>query len=530
VFPSMKHGFLHMRRKSINLFAGDVSSTMAASTLHLKDWKSAIVLGILASGVSAGLFVHTWYLLPITILTLGAAVILLLASVRFSYFLFLIFAVIAWFPEYSQTETGPYTAKDHPTLYNYPPIPAIPASVFDYLFAAIIMFWVLKYVVPNPRRVLEAPFAGNMLAFLAVWIFNLFHGIVLGNEAYYALREFRAGAYFVITYLMLVTVCGNLQEVRRLMKLSVVIAAVVGFYGVLRYILGMGKEFEDVRLIYYDIADSMLMYIAMLLIASFAIEGILAKKGFVATLLTFPMVFTFLFSYRRGAWIAFSAGMVFLVIFYFRRVSLGRLIFRRVLVPAALIVTLIAAVPALRSKGLDFVATRIQSIFDVNEDPSNVFRILDAMNAFNAFGQHPIVGVGAGGRYEMEFTSEVPGVMGFMETVNNVSHNGYLFVLFKVGIIGFLIYILVFAKFLKSWFQARKMATSPMERAVLMAVGAIVFAFLTNNVTEPVSDSLRPSLLLAFVMSWGAIWMRELNDRAQALSQVPVGQVNSQRA
>ena len=467
-----------------------------------------------------------WLLLP------GLLIVVFLLTVarpRFQSFLFSMFVLIAWFPEFSQTEWDVHTAEDAPSLYNYRLIPGITASVFDYLFFAIVVIWVLKYVLPNPRRVLKAPFARTILAFFAVWVFNLVYGLLRGNETYYALREFRVGAYFVLTYLMVVTACGESRDAPKFVKLSVVMASVVGVYGMLRYALGIGKEFADVSLIYYDIADSMVLYIAMLLIASFAIEGVVTKgKALLTTALTLPMVFSFLFSYRRGAWVAFTAGLMFLVFFYPRRVRLGRLVFRRVLVPATLIIALIAAVPDLRSKGLDFVVTRIQSIFDISEDPSNAFRILDAQNAINAFAQHPVAGVGAGGRYELEFASKQPQLMAFMEDVNKTSHNGYLYVLFKTGIIGFLIYILVFAKFLRHWFQVRKMVARPMERAVLMALGAIVIAFLVNNVTEPVSDTLRPSLLLAFVMSWGAILMRELNDRARALSQAPVGQVNSQ--
>jgi O-antigen ligase len=457
------------------------------------------------------------------------AFFLAVARPRFQSFLFLIFVLIAWFPEFSQTEWDVHTAQDSPSLYNFRPISAIAASVFDYLFAAIVVAWVLTYVLPGPRKLLKAPFARTMLAFFTIWVFNLLHGLFRGNETYYALREFRVGAYFVLTYLMVVTVCGERRAVRKFIKLSVVMAAVVGVYGILRYLMGIGKEFADVRLVYYDIADSMVLYIAMLLIASFAIEGMVKKgKALLTTTLILPMVFSFVFSYRRGAWVAFTVGLVFLILSYPHRAPLRRTAVRRVLVPASLIIVLIASVPTLRSNGLNFVARRVQSIFDVSEDTSNAFRILDAMNAFHAFTQHPIIGVGAGGRYSLEFTSEQPDMMTFMEEVNRTSHDGYLYVLFKTGIVGFLIYMLVFAKFLARWFQARKLVADPMERAVLLALGAIVTAFLMNNVTEPVSDTLRPAMLLAFVMGFGAVWMRGLNDRARSPVEQVVGQGNPQ--
>jgi O-antigen ligase len=319
---------------------------------------------------------------------------------------------------------------------------------------------------------------------------------------------------------MIVTVCKELREVQKFIKLSLVMAAFVGVYGILRYLLGIGKEFMDHLMIYYDIADSIVLYSAMLLIASLAIEGTVTKgKAFLTTALTIPMIFTFLFSYRRGAWVGFFAGLLFLIFLYPERPRLRRLILRRVFVPAIVMILVIAAVPALRSSGLDFVMTRVYSIFDVSEDPSNVFRIMDAMNALNSFIHHPIVGVGAGGRYDLEFTSERV-LMSFMEEVNRTSHNGYLYILFKTGIIGFFIYVAVYAKFLRQWFEARTRSASPTERTALMAAGAIVIAILVNNLTETVSDLLRPSLLLAFVMGWGAILVHGLKKHPRVICQL----------
>jgi len=474
-------------------------------------------MGCLLSLVSSTTLPAGWILL----FALVAAVpVLLVLRPRFEYFIFWIFILVAWFPEFSQTEDV-YSAEDVQTIYNYRPIASVTASAFDYIFATIVVIWILKYILPSPRKLLNAPLAKYMLALFAMWVFNLLHGLFRGNETYYALREFRGQAYFVLTFLIIVTVCAELGNVQKFIKLSLVMAGFVGVYGLLRYFLGIGKEFMGHLIIYYDIADSIILYIALLLIASFAIEGTVIKgKAFLATALTFPMVFTFLFSFRRGAWVGCFAGLLFLIFLYPERPRLRRLLLRRVLLPAIVMILLIAAVPAVRSTGMDFVMTRVSSIFDVSEDSSNVFRILDAMNAIKSFTQHPIVGVGAGGRYDLEFTSEQV-LMSFMEEVNRTSHNGYLYVLFKAGIIGFLIYAAVYVKFLKQWFEARPRSASPTERAALMEVGAIVVAVLVNNMTETVSDLLRPSLLLAFVMGWGAILVDDLRNRPLALHQLP---------
>ncbi len=108
--------------------------------------------------------------------------------------------------------------------------------------------------------------------------------------------------------------------------------------------------------------------------------------------------------------------------------------------------------------------------------------------------------------------------MAFWEDVNRTSHNGYLYILFKMGVVGFLIYMLLFVNYIKAWLRTRKLKMGSSERVVFMALGAIVFTFLVNNVTEPVSDTLRPSLLVAFVMALGATWMQCLEVRAAGIT------------
>jgi O-antigen ligase len=469
------------------------------------------------------LFVSTstsWMAMLASLVLVAVALIVLILRPHFRYFLFLIFLLICWFPEFSQTDWDVFTAEDAPSIYNFRPIPAITASVFDYLFAAIVLFWLFKYVLPKPRNLWEAPFAKSMLALLAVCAFNLLHGVFRGNELYYALREFRVGAYFVLVYLMTVTVFRKASDVRQFIRLNMFMAAIIGIYGLFRFFLGIGKEFGDINIVFYDIADSMVLYMAMLFVASSSIEGLLKKgKGYLTIAVMIPVVFTFLFSYRRGAWMAFSAGFLFLLAFNPRRSHVRKKFIWRMLVPASLIIALIAAVPTVRGAGLDFVMERITSIFDLTGDPSNAFRVLDAFNAASAFIQNPLIGVGGGGRYDLNFISQAAAPMEFWEDVNRTSHNGYLYILFKMGVGGFLIYMLLFIKYIKAWWRTRKLKMGSSELAVFMASGAIIFAFLINNVTEPVADTLRPSLLLAFAMAWGAMWMNCLKVRAARLRQ-----------
>lgn len=468
-----------------------------------------------------------WTSLPVC---LCLAMILAIVQPRFEFYLVFLFALVAWFPEFSQTSLLAYSADDVQTLYNFRPVSAITASAFDYLFASIVAFWVAKYLLPAPRNLLQAPLAPAMLGMFGVWIFSLFHGLLAGNDAYYALREFRNEAYFVLTYLMVVTACG-LKDVRLFIRTSLLVGFTVGVYGLVRFVRGVGIDFMDHVIVFYDITDSVLLYLVMLLVAAFVVEGLLKRKALLVGLLLVPVALTFLFSYRRGAWLGLIAGLLFLLAHHAGRLRLRRLIVWKVWVPVVAIIVVVSAIPAARNEGLNFALTRAYSIFDVSEDPSNVFRILDAMNALNAFAHHPVFGVGAGGRYDLEFASNQPVMMEFMDHVSNGSHNGYLYVLFKAGMVGFVAYCMVFVHFFRRWFLARKLNATPGERAVLTAVAAFVVAALVNNMTEPLSDLVRPSVLLACVMAWGSIVMRTLQRRSltSALAAHP-GDTGAQRA
>jgi O-antigen ligase len=440
---------------------------------------------------------------------LSLIVLLVVFLPRLRYLLYLVFVLVAWFPEFSQIEDV-RTAEEIQTIYNFRPIPSVTASLFDYLFMAMIIIWLWKFVLPSPRKLFDAPLAKYMLALLAAWVLNLAHGLIRGNEVYYALREFRCQAYFVLCFLMIVTVFKDYRDVRTFIRLSLGMALLVGSYGVVRYLLGIGKELDDIVIVFYDISDSILLYFAMLIVVSYLLNNrISISKGVLAIAFIFPVAFTFLFSYRRGAWLGFVGGLLFLVFIYPNRLRFVRKVLVGTLVPAFSVVLLFYLITPLTE--IATIKTRLLSMIDISQDSSNIFRLLDAFNALNSFVHHPILGVGAGGRYDLEFTSDQV-LMSFMEDVNRTSHNGYLYILFKSGIIGFFVYLCVYYKFLKVWFKAKNRGSLSLVRAEFMACGAIVVAILINNMTETVSDLLRPSLLLSCAMGWSVILIENLGS------------------
>ena len=405
----------------------------------------------------------------------------------------LVLLLIAWFPEFSQTEDA-WSAEEFKSLYNYKPLGFLTASIFDYLFLAVLIVWIVKVAAPRGRELLRLPLVKEMVGFLCVSIFSLGFGLAKGYPAYYALREFRVSACFVCVFLMWISTVDSEPKIRQFAWTAAGIAFVVGGYGIVRFSLGMGKEYYDTLLVYYDIADSMVLFLGLFVLISLSY----ARKisWIVAGALAVPMVFSLLLSYRRGAWIACVVGLIALVRVQSRRArkrALGRW-----LIPAMGVVTIIVALNA--SKASSLVVERVQSIMDTSDDPSNVFRIMDALNALTTFAKHPVAGVGFGGKYDVEYTSSQV-TDEFWDSVDRASHNGYLYILYKMGLIGFIAYVAVLWRFWRVWRAARQgVLHETYASAMVYACGIGAFAILINNMTSPVTDSLRPAILLAITM------------------------------
>ena len=436
----------------------------------------------------------------------GIAFILWVAA-DFSKIIFLFFLLIAWFPEYSQTDWDVWSAEDFHSLYNYKPIPWLTASYFDYIFALAVFIWLVKIGWPSRHELFRTLVARPMLWFLGFSTFSLCVGVVKGYPVYYALREFRVSAYFVLFYFMAVSIFKDSARRDVFIKLLAWTAVAVGCVGIVRYALGIGKEYYGETLIYYDIADSMVMYSGLFVLASYWL--VRRRGGMLVILLSIPIFFSLLFSYRRGAWIACIAGA--LVLAWISRVhKTNRTRRMRWLAPTAIAAT-VAIVVYVGSNWQELLTERIASIGDVYEDTSNVFRIMDTLNALVTFSRHPIIGLGSGGQYDFDYYSEAVAPAIFWENASRACHDGYIYILFKMGIFGFIAYMSILYGFVRRWFRLRKRAIADVDKIPYYALGTAVIAILVNNITSPVPDSLRPALLLAVLMACLSTLMMDQN-------------------
>jgi O-antigen ligase len=174
----------------------------------------------------------------------------------------------------------------------------------------------------------------------------------------------------------------------------------------------------------------------------------------------------------------------------------------------------VAAMILLGTASFALVGQRVRSITDAQHDPSNYFRVLDTENALNAVYESAGVGMGFGSRYRIVAT--VPWLAAFIQHVSRASHNGYLYLAMKMGLLGLLSW---------TWFWLANMGvclgiarrTDGRFRHIGLAVTLVLIACAVANLFLPLYYNLRPMVLLALFCGLAiAAGQVERNGRGEA--------------
>ena len=410
---------------------------------------------------------------------------------------YLILALVSFGNEYSQTEWGVRSSSDLSTIYNRRILPGLTVSVFDLIFVLVLAAWLGRKLIKKEAMIWPAR---------RVWLPMLlclgfvFYGTVLGfyylpdgYELYHILRELRPFVYLLLMLVMAVDVITWRGQVETLWWAIILLAAARGVQGVVRYGLGIGRWYYGSQMVYYDYSDTILLLAGMVLLFTWLLRQprwhlpTLALLGLAAA----PMAFSFVFSFRRSFWIGAALSLV-LLFFY----TNNRERWRYLTLASVGGVILLGLV--LVTGQLDLVLQRVTSITDTQEDSSNYFRLFDNENALNAIYESGTLGLGFGSRYEIVTT--VYWLNDFISHVSRASHNGYLYVAMKMGLLGLVSWSFFWLMNLSvCWLLLGQ--SRGRYRHIGLAVSVILIACAQANFFLPLYYNLRPLLLLAIFCS-----------------------------
>jgi hypothetical protein len=405
---------------------------------------------------------------------------------------FLILILVTFGSEYSQTEWGVRSADQLTTIYNRRVLPGIIASLFDLIFVAVLALWIgRKWLRREPLAGLPSRLWLPVVLSLAFTVYAAILGLYhwqQGYELYHIMRELRPFVYALVLLVMAVDTITQRGSVKLLWQLFILLAFVRGVQGIIRHYLGIGRWYYGTTMVYYDYADTILLLAGMGLLFAWFLSRphwrlpLLAFFGLAMT----PMVYSFIFSFRRSFWIGTAVSLVLLFLLTNRSEKW------RYLVLAGFGALALAALILLSGQS-DLLGQRLVSIVDTRGDPSNYFRVFDTENALNAIYESAGLGMGFGSRYRV--VASIYWLADFISHVSRASHNGYFYLAMKMGLPGLLSWTLF-------WLANLSICLALLPgrfRHLGLGVGLVLLASAVANLFLPLYYNLRPMLLLAML-------------------------------
>jgi O-antigen ligase len=193
----------------------------------------------------------------------------------------------------------------------------------------------------------------------------------------------------------------------------------------------------------------------------------------------------------RGFWAAavLGLGVMWLIVPVAEK---KRMFMRASLAASLLIVTLLAVAPQYVTLASDLIVNRVVSSVGTSKmDPSIEERIIEYKQIFGELLDSPVLGYGAGTRYERYYL----GPNTYRTT--NFFHNAYLGIYFKYGLAGFIVFTGWLFSLMRTAFHRSKTAAEA-TRPLYQAIVASVFAMSIVNLTSPQWQAFDGNLFLVF--------------------------------
>jgi hypothetical protein len=352
----------------------------------------------------------------------------------------------------------------------------------------------------DPRRRLAVVL---ICAFLLVCALQTVHGLRMGANLSVAGAEFRRLLGFG-TLLFALPVLDEAPNRRRILAGMLVLGLVLGLWGIAQWTMhidfGGAGDFgvrQGVSLTTGGVGQlqgGLFVYpVAVLLSLAALMSGTIeSRRARVLTVAVLVLNFAdLLLTYERTFWIATVLGAVFLL------ARSGRAARRRVgrWAPAALVG--LAVTIALTPSTFVTAEQRLLSVSQYSSDKSVHYRVVESEHVLAKIRAHPLTGSGLGATIFWGRPEE-----GVPPQAYNYSHDGYLWLSWKVGIPGALLLLALMAT--AALWRAEP-DVEPLFLAVRRGSQASLLMLLVVSATFPVFNSLQITVLAGLLLAIAAM-------------------------
>lgn len=346
------------------------------------------------------------------------------------------------------------------------------------LFFSMFLGWAVRDAPTRAgREMLRSPVSRALIVFLLAALLSIVVTMVMRWPVLWWFRDFVRFSYFLLFF----PVASALSSRHGAMVVTLCALAVVLYYGAVaivsyRSAVTMTRSLWQLkyqRMPFHEVLSMTGLVFGFGLFLRTRSRGVAALALVLALLSVLPLVVSF----TRGYWLAtaFACGIL-LVIF--------RTCWRRAAAFAFWLLVLIAlaAYAAFQGKVVGIVvalADRFSTVAAPLRSLSVMERLAETRAVLKEIGGSPIIGQGLGA--QVSYMSPVA----HRVVTYTYSHNAYLFLLYKLGIVGLVLFLTFFLQGIRRVWQALVASKDDVLGAVMASGLALLVAFIPLSITSP---------------------------------------------
>jgi hypothetical protein len=319
-------------------------------------------------------------------------------------------------------------------------LPSMPAAVMNPLelhLVFLLLVWFCTLCLKKDATLRRVPVWGAALLFFVGVIVSFLYGLRRGGDMLVALWEIRALVYLCVLYFFIPQVIQTKAQVQTLLGVCMIAIACKAFQGVGRF-ARLGFSFWGYPTL-TNHEDPVFMLSLFVLLSGLVIYRSMHYHRWVLLGLLVPLMMGFFVAQRRAAYAAIIPAAATVMVLMSRREWVWLL---KLFLPVALVAGLYCAVFWNSTSRLASPIRLMKTGLSTDRETagaryySNLYRAFENYDLAVTVQKAPLTGVGFGNKYEMP----IPLARISFPLRDYIPHNEILWVLVKMGAIGFFLF------------------------------------------------------------------------------------------
>jgi hypothetical protein len=429
----------------------------------------------------------------------------------------IIYLVVAWlWPEIAILGVLIFTSTTF-DIYAYPSIPIGIGNLIisDLLLFALLGIVIIRGLIKSSSFFRHTPLDLPLLAFYGTALLATLVGIYFARVTFNgSLGELRV-INFYLAFFIVTNLVRNGNQIRRLYNGIILLAIFVSISMILQYALGDTIQILPGRVETLSTAGTTSYGITRVLPPGQSLVAIIfvclviqvlfdqTYSRFILNLIQLGTVgLAVLLTFNRSFWAAilFALLLVSLLVSLRDRIRFFNLTVWVILVGTLILVPVLTINQQWSEKFIDGLTVRMSTLFnpDTAKEESLLYRYVENEYAYPQIAAHPLLGLGLGADYrpfDRRIRSTEPGYI----------HNGHLWMMLKIGIVGYFFFMWALLLFIKRSLQSWKYISDLPQKGMLLAFGVMIFGMLLISILNPIFRNWYWSPITGVMLGMGEV-------------------------